>query len=798
MMIASELKQETLDRLPVLAWLADKDGRRIFFNKAWGFADAQVGEVAERNWISRIHPNDLARVFRDWRSAWRASVDFTCHYRFKVGEQEYKWLQEKAAPCFDDSGLLQGYHGICQEMAIEGSWLDDVVLGEQQARIAFDQLLHFVGLLDTDGTLLDANRSALEFSGISADNVIGRFFWDTPWWAHDKDLQNKVRKAVAEAAKGNASRFEVTHPDSENQIRTVDFSLRPVFGKQGEVKWLIPEGNDITELTRQRQKYEEILVALDSAKDSIFVFDAETLRVVYANRRGIEQTQYPTDELHELTLADLQTDLTLQQLQQRLCVLNTHADESLTYRTSLLTKNNNKIPVEISIRHIPNLGSGGRYVAVARDITEQLRFETSLEDAKKKAERSEVAKSDFLANMSHEIRTPMGAILGFTELLDEWAQHSGVSDPNAIDAIKTIRRNSEHLLSLINDILDVSKMDAGKLTLDLCGVSPRELVIEVFDLLIKSANEKQLDLQLDISTCVPTKISTDPLRLKQILFNLLGNAIKFTDRGFVRLEIFAENNLLRFRVIDTGIGLSPAQLDHIQKFEPFSQADTSTTRKFGGTGLGLRISNALIALLGGKLELESCFGRGSVFTFGINAELENSWVEDASERRVPHAQNSLAGNRTKPNQLISNLDKQRNTQQVENSGPLNGKRILVAEDGIDNQRLVALFLKKAGAEFDIVCNGLVAVETVEASLHQFDAVLMDVQMPIMGGHEATAKLREIGFNAPIIALTAHALQGDREKCMDAGCNAYLTKPINRQILIDTLAELIASDQHCTV
>jgi two-component system CheB/CheR fusion protein len=413
-----------------------------------------------------------------------------------------------------------------------------------------------------------------------------------------------------------------------------------------------------------------------------------------------------------------------------------------------------------------------QWIGTLLDVTQQRRFEESLKSARQLAEAANESKSLFLANMSHEIRTPMTAILGFAELLedDELNNDSAL----AANAIQTIRANAAHLLSVINDILDMSKIEAGCMKVEEIEISPTKLLQEIESLLGPRAKGKGIELKFIYDTLMPERFYSDPTRLRQILLNLIGNAIKFTEIGSVtvRTSFYAMTNRIQFRIVDTGVGMTAKQLETVSTFQAFSQADTSTTRQFGGTGLGLRISNTLAQLLGGFINVESQPGQGSVFTVTIETKT-TSKVAGSEVIAAP-----------KPTSLMA-LDARDSNAKL--TQPLAGMKILIAEDGPDNQRLISFHLRKAGADVIVAENGLLAAEMIENGENHFDLVLMDMQMPVMDGYQATQRLRKAGYTKPIVALTAHALETDRLKCLDAGCNAFATKPINRNDLV-TLAE----------
>ena len=403
-----------------------------------------------------------------------------------------------------------------------------------------------------------------------------------------------------------------------------------------------------------------------------------------------------------------------------------------------------------------------------------------LDSARKQAEAASLSKSEFLANMSHEIRTPMTAILGFTEnLLD-----TDLTQAQRLSAIATVRRNGEHLLTIINDILDLSKIEAGKLEVERIDCHICETIADVASLMQVRADEKHLLFKVNYVGRVPQKIQTDPTRLRQILINLIGNAIKFTSVGSVRLvvQLLAEGDtsLMQFDVIDTGIGMSREQQTRL--FRPFCQADTSTTRKFGGTGLGLTITKRLSQMLGGSIRIvESRENIGTCFRVTIaTGSLDGiAMIDD------PTVAMTIS---TEPTVSESAIPQ----------SPLQGYRVLLAEDGPDNQRLISFVVRKAGAEVIVVENGKLAAE---AALEQrskgepFDAILMDMQMPVLDGYDATRLLRSECYDGIIIALTAHAMAGDRKKCIDAGCDEYAAKPIDRVELVKLIAREVKRREH---
>ncbi len=427
------------------------------------------------------------------------------------------------------------------------------------------------------------------------------------------------------------------------------------------------------------------------------------------------------------------------------------------------------------------------------------RLEASVEHAQELAfcaDHANRAKAEFLANMSHEIRTPMTAILGFADaLLDDDLRPS-----ERLEAAHTIRRNGDHLLEIINDILDLSKIEAGKLEVERIRCSLVKLLQGVKGLMAVRAEAGQLSLELEYDGPIPETIHTDPTRLRQILINLIGNAVKFTNEGGVRVvtglvDKDTPGPKIRFCVIDTGMGMTAEQVASL--FQPFAQADASTTRKFGGTGLGLAISRRLAEMLGGDITVESEPGAGSEFCLTIpTGQLHGVKMIDQASTSVEPA---VLDSKGAAGWDQSHWWGPRGAAQAEACGsPTLDYRILLAEDCADNQRLISSVLKKAGADVTVVENGRDAVDRAMAAVDgrregdppaPFDVILMDMQMPVLDGYEATKQVRDRGYTGPIMALTAHAMAGDRQKCIDAGCDEYVSKPIDRPKLIRTIDSL---------
>ena len=402
---------------------------------------------------------------------------------------------------------------------------------------------------------------------------------------------------------------------------------------------------------------------------------------------------------------------------------------------------------------------------------------SELETAKLAAESASRAKSRFLANMSHEIRTPMTAILGYSDMLLDQNQPAD----ERLDCVQTVHRNGQHLMSIINDVLDISKIEAGHMTVEHIPTCLVQLVADVASLTRIRAVEKGIGYSVRFDGDVPATVYTDPTRLRQILINIVGNAIKFTETGSVnlRFELLApdENHpghRLAFEVRDTGIGMTEDQMSRL--FQAFTQSDESVTRRFGGTGLGLAISKQLARMLGGDIEVQSQPGLGSRFLVIVGAG-------DMSATR-------MLSNVTEA-EVLANAPAAQDFGLKDLARVRFEARILLVEDGEDNRRFISRFLAKMGVEVGLAENGLEghdAALDAESDGRPYDLILMDMQMPVMDGYSATRKLRLAGYDRPIVALTAHAMADDRRKCLDAGCDDYLTKPIHHARLIDVIGQ----------
>ena len=455
---------------------------------------------------------------------------------------------------------------------------------------------------------------------------------------------------------------------------------------------------------------------------------------------------------------------------------------------------------ELILHQLEDSCEGSQFIGIFRDKSERFRLqdqqteylerlkmtrrelkrkEFELKSALNMVEQANQVKNEFLSNMSHEIRTPMTAIIGYSQVLKE-----SVIQAEQHDLIETIQRNGDHLLQVINDILDISKIELGQCELKTEACFPLQIVQEVIALHRPKAVQKGLRLLTNIHESIPETIQSDPIRLKQVLNNLVSNAVKFTNNGFVRIEIrtFNRSNferLLQFNVADTGIGISKDNLKRI--FDPFTQADSSMSRPYSGTGLGLTLSQKLVQLLGGKLSVQSTVNQGSIFSVTLNAGNKTSEIPQTGRRLDIDNLKTLS---------LTSTDARRGGNLTAEKG-----RVLLVDDTQEIRTLFSYMLAKMGLEVVTASNGREAIEKIQQAEGQgelYDLILMDMQMPVMDGYEATRFLRSQNNPIPVIAITAHTLITDREKCIAAGCSDYLGKPVKFNVLSEMVSRYLTA------
>ena len=674
-----------------------------------------------------------------------------------------RWYQVQATPGDEEDVLL---------------YLTEVTarrLSEQKQREQLDYFDTVVNQLKVDVAIFDANHRYLYTNELAFKNpelrawIVGKD--DFEYCAHrdhPRALAARRRQLFEQAVQARREVvWEETLPSPEGP-QHIQRHFIPVFGADGALRMVVGTGTNNTKrrqaeqrLVKQREFYE---FALDQIPCDIAIFDAR-FRYKYVNANGIKSKEarewvigktnfdYCQQYGHPMALAQERQARFMQAMRERKLV---------TYEESFLRPEGTRHQYRCLQPVFDEQGGLSLIVAYSLDITERVVTEQALRHAKQAAESAVRAREIFLANMSHEIRTPMNAILGMSQLL---AKTPLAPDQDSYRQAITI--SAEHLLVIINDILDLSKLEAGKMALEHVGFEPATLLAEVGQTINYRAEEKGLRLVTRTDAAVPAVLLGDPYRIRQVLLNLAGNAIKFTETGRVSISCelvmsHEEDNAVdvRFQVADTGIGIEPEFIQHI--FQEFSQEDSSVTRKFGGTGLGLSICRNLLKLMGSTVQLESEKDKGTVMQFVVRLPIGTA--EDLSTVATgKHDGTALA--------------------------ELRDKHLLLVEDNRFNRQIAKTFLHHAHIRVTEAEHGAEAVEL--AQQQRFDLILMDIQMPVMDGYAATALLRQqLGLHTPIIALTANAIKGEREKCLDAGMNGYLAKPFKEEELLKTVSDWI--------
>ena len=656
---------------------------------------------------------------------------------------------------------------------------------EYRYKTILDSVEGHIFVKDRDHRFLYCNRHVCRQFGRELEEIIGHLDTEFLDQAVAMHLHSKERRVLDD---GERAVSEDVIPDSEGKPATFLSINIPLYDPDGQIYALCGISTDIsirkqTEndleetsalLREANQKLHDTLFALESVGTSIIWADYTTGRTLFANRHAADALGYTQAEMLDLYVSDFDVNITHELYPH---IIEEIRDKSfIRFDTIHRRKNGSSFPVEMSIYHDEARdGRAARFVGFGVDITQRKGYEQELREAKEAAEAASRAKSDFIANMSHEIRTPMNAIIGMSHLA---LKNSPA--PRLTNYLTKIQASGQHLLGIINSILDLSKIEAGKLDIEQSEFDLEQVLETIDTLLGEKARDKGLEMFFDIGPDVPRNLIGDPLRIGQILLNYGSNAVKFTEHGeicvSVRVRELAEKEaVLCFSVRDTGIGLSGDQ--QRQLFQLFQQADTSTTRKYGGTGLGLAISKRLAGLMGGDVGVESTPGEGSTFWFtvqvGIGAEKKHSLLPD-------------------DNIGVCNLSASPLEERV---ATISGARILLVEDNEINQEVAFELLTDAGLLVDIAENGRIALGKISRT--HYELVLMDIQMPVMDGLIATVEIRKnrAWSKLPIVAMTANAMQQDRAACLAVGMDDHIAKPIEPDQLWRTLLKWIKPRKH---
>ncbi|WP_262966817.1 CHASE domain-containing protein [Methylobacter psychrophilus] len=780
------------DAAPVLIWLAGTDKLFFWFNQIWlDFTGRSMEQEAGNGWAEGVHPDDLQHCLAIYSSHFERREPFHMEYRLKRNDGEYRWLDDHGVPRFDANGVFTGYIGSCVDITkirqiqseLQASHDQFIALSRQvpgmvyQFRLFPDGHCSFPFASDSIKDIYELTPEQVSADGSSVFAILH---------PDDYDLIVTSFKTSADTLQTWQMEYRVNLPIKG--LRWLSGLGQPEVLDDGSTLW---HGfiSDITEqivIRNEANKTKEALESLLSAATNISIISTDTQGVFTTFNRGAElMLGYSSEEMvGKQTPAIIHDQQEVSQRGQELALelgRPVSGFEVFVKKTgqagyekrewTYVRKDQSTLTVSLAVTTIQDQnGEITGYLGIAEDITERKQNEVLVLLAKERAEALAQSKSEFLANMSHEIRTPMNSIIGLSYL----ALDKDIPDDTR-DYLKKINNSANSLLSILNDILDFSKLEAERLTINQKIFTLDEVMDNLSNLFTVSAEEKHLQFIIVIAANVPRNLIGDTLRLQQILINLLSNAIKFTNHGSVTLTIALQQldqlqARLSFSVTDTGIGISNNDYDKL--FKPFSQVDSTITRRFGGTGLGLAISDKLLRLMGGEFLVTSTPGQGSVFSFELVLGL--SAISDE------HSSQTDGWDMAHLNRLLA------------------GTRILVAEDNIVNQQVIQGFLALSDITVEIANNGKEALALLE--IGEFNAVLMDIHMPVMDGFETTKLIRSQTRFAklPVIALTAGVTKKEQQSCLAVGMNAFIGKPINPEKLMSTLVQCLKLDGRITV
>ncbi|MBI1291790.1 response regulator [bacterium] len=746
------------------AWDWNIRDNKGWVNEGWlrmlGFPERSRG-MGHESWAELLHPDDREMVFQQLQQHLEGkTTTYESEYRLRGADGTYRWILDRGSVVEKDPS------GAPIRMA--GTQLDITsrVEAEQRFRRLFDSLGDPIIML-YEGRILDCNMATMRVLGVDGKSALLNVEVGTisPVIQPDgRPSGPKFQQMIALAELKGLHRFDwVFRRGNDTQLYS-EVTLTTVAANGREE--IIAVVRDLSEQRRSTKALQEsearFRAAAEGGLDSFYLLRAvrssdgiiEDFEFVESNNRGAAMLSRERADLIGQRFSPIfSMILAGDYLHRFVRVVETRIPLEEEYQTDAPGLRGAWLKHQV-------VAVGDGLAITTRDVTDRKQHEADLIAARDAAEAATRAKSEFLATVSHEIRTPLNGIIGMANLLVD----SPLSEEQS-DQARTVVQSAEALLSLINDILDLSKVEAGKMEV---RNEPFELSLvceEVIRLLSSRATCKYLELKLHFPDRLPRHVEGDNRRLRQILLNLIGNALKFTDRGEVRLSVDGKADgedrfVYTFRIKDTGPGIPEGQRHRL--FLAFGQLDSTSTRRHGGTGLGLAICRKLVELMGGTIGVESEPGRGSTFWFTLPLAL------------VPEP--------AAPSTIVAKLTAHRLVM-PDGSPP----RLLLAEDNMINQRVAKTMLSRLGCEVDVASHGVEAVEKVSRA--KYDVILMDCQMPEMDGYDATRAIRALPSSkgtAPIIALTANAMEGDREKCLEAGMNDFLTKPLSDSDLVNSL------------
>ncbi len=714
----------------------------------------------------------------------------------KKKDKNFIWCSMTATAVKDRRGRLQWVDAIIEDISAHKQVERELLESKELFRLVFDNSAVAITVADKDEKILAWNPFAQKLLGMNKEDLFNKpikTLYPLREWRRIRSL--RIRK------KGLLTNLETKIVKKDGSVIDVNMSVTILKDQKGSISGAIGILRDITREKNAERKLREsenkTRVILDNSAAAITLIDQDE-RIVSWNKFTEQLLGMKKKDLYMKHVSFLYPPEEWKKIRQE-NIRKIGARQHL--ETKAVRKDGKVIDIDLSIKILRDsqnnlIGS----VGIIQDMTQYKKAKEILLEAKVAAEEANSAKSQFLANMSHEVRTPMNAIVGMidmtldTQLTDEQR-----------DNMNTAKEAAENLLNLLNDILDLSRVESGKMRLEEIDVNAPNLVKSICKGLSVLARNKNLELVWKVDDGVPYLVKGDPVRLRQIIINLVNNAIKFTSQG--KIEITVQNLIrpqglvqngeesceLRFAVSDTGIGIPKDKQAAI--FEVFTQADDSVTRKYGGTGLGLAISKRLVEMMGGRIWVESEVNQGSTFYFTAVFKVKQKDVPrlspidlDPRRRLAPISLEPSAAPAVGP------------TGSAVAGPPVSDLklRVLLAEDNLVNQKIAVKIIEKRGWTVKVVEDGQQAVDILEKE--SFDVVLMDVQMPVVDGFKATQLIRlqehQIGKHTPIVAMTAHAMEGDEKRCLDAGMDGYIAKPIDRSKLFETIESLVKKGQTC--
>jgi PAS domain S-box-containing protein len=769
--LQSAILRVTLDSMPSGLCVFDENMNYVTFNRrfseVWGLdpEQVQIGTSAWETAYFLAERGDFGDTSRNRSVVERISAVREGNLSSEVALADGRVVYARYGNWYN--GYLVGvFDDVTEQKSAQK------ILEETQARLTAitENVPIMLALKGLDGRFLSANSIFAEWHNTTVEGLIGKAVHDLVPKERADEVLALERKVIDSGEVVIMEAESLLHSTPGGQPTVYRLMKFPVRDRDGVITGVGTAMTDITEqkqaereLARQREILETTLETMDQG---ITMFD-ENLDVITCNSKFMELLQFPKErfppgtnlkeffrynaERGEYGPGDIE-----EQVQSRLTLARTF-DPHHFERTRP-----DGMVIDIRGNPLPNRRG---FVTTYSDVTQQKHAEQALLEAKLVAEEANKAKSSFLANMSHEIRTPLNAIVGLTGL----ALKTKLTEQQQ-DYLTKVDMSSHALLGLINDILDFSKIEAGKLEIEAVAFNLDDVMQNLATMTTARAGDKPITFDFHVAPDMPKNLKGDPLRLGQVLLNLTANAIKFTEKGNVTVRVLpssastAKKRKIRFEVTDTGIGMSQDQIEKL--FQPFTQADISTTRRFGGTGLGLAISHSLVTMMGGNIGVDSTEGKGSTFWFTVDITVLS---DDQAVSAAPTHHPLPADD---PSPILARLA---------------GMQVLLVEDNEINQQVAREILGHAGVTVDIAGNGKAAVEMVLAA--PYDAVLMDLQMPVMDGYEATRIIRadDRFKDLPIIAMTAHAMDTEREKCLAVGMNEHVTKPIDPDRLYAVLA-----------